>query len=84
MEKNAFKVNFEHGSLIDKYINIISRVIFEILEFLKSCTECPPKKNVGINHTDYRDDDLDLWPSSYPFISGRALFHNRIDTSVTI
>ena len=55
MKKNAFKVNFGHGSLIDKYINIISRVIFEILEFLKSCTECPPKKNVGIKHTDYGD-----------------------------
>ena len=55
-----------------------------VLTWLKKLYGVSPYKNVGINHTDYRDNDLDLFPSSYPFISGRVLFHNRIDTLVTI
>ena len=32
----------------------------------------------------YRDNDSGLWPSSYPYILGRALNQYRINTSVTI
>ena len=32
----------------------------------------------------YRDNDSGLWPSSYPYILGRALNEYRINTSVTI
>ena len=33
---------------------------------------------------EYRDNDSGLRPSSYPYMLGRALIQDRIDTSVTI
>ena len=32
----------------------------------------------------YRDNDLGLWPSSYPYILGRALNHYKIKPAVSI
>ena len=32
----------------------------------------------------YRDNDSGLWPSSYPYVIGRALNEYRINSSVTI
>ena len=32
----------------------------------------------------YRDNDLGLWPSSYPYILGRALKHYKVKPAVSI